>query len=65
MDVLDDLASDMIGSRVGALGQGLLQFLELYRCNDPIDSLATLPVTVVGTLDISVDGDDAIRSWHL
>jgi hypothetical protein len=41
------------------------QFLELYGCRQSVSSLATLFVTVVGVLDVSPDGDDIMRSWHL
>jgi hypothetical protein len=49
----------------GGHDQGLLQFLELYGCRDSVSSLAALPIAVVGALDISPDGDDTMRSWHI
>jgi hypothetical protein len=49
----------------GELGQGLLQFLEFYGCRQSVGSLTTLLVTIESPLDVSPDGDDVTRSWHL
>jgi hypothetical protein len=65
MDSFEVLASGMIGSGGGGLGQCLLQLLELYRRCESIGRLAALFVSVVGTLDVSPNGDDTVRSWHL
>jgi hypothetical protein len=43
----------------------LLQFLEFYRCREPVSRLSTLPVVVVGAFDVSPNGDDVVRSWNL
>jgi hypothetical protein len=59
---MDILASGMIESRGGGLGQGLLLFLELYGSHEFVDRLAALPVAFVGALDISPDGDDTMQS---
>jgi hypothetical protein len=48
----------------GELGQGLLQLLELCRCQRSISSLTTLPVAVKSTLDVSPDGDGNTWPWH-
>jgi hypothetical protein len=47
------------------LGQGLLQLLELCRCQQSFGSLSILPIRVKSPLDISHDGDDATWPWHL
>jgi hypothetical protein len=67
MDVLEILASGMIesGQGGGGLGQGLLQLLELYGCRQSVRRLATLPVIVKSSLDVSLDGDDATLPRHL
>jgi hypothetical protein len=67
MDVLEVLASGMIGSGGGGagLGQGLLQVLELCGRHESVGHLATLPVVVIGLLGVSPDGDDTMRPWHL
>jgi hypothetical protein len=65
-DWMDILASGMIGSRGGGvLDQGFIQFLELCGCGEYVDHLAALLITVIGVLDVSPDGDDDVRSWHL
>jgi hypothetical protein len=50
---------------LGGLGQGQLQLLELYRRFQSISCLATLPFAVKSLLNISLDGDDVARPWHL
>jgi hypothetical protein len=62
MDIFDVLASGMIVFGGGGHGQGLLQFLELYGCHEPVSHLAALLVAVIGVLDVSPDGDDTMRS---
>jgi hypothetical protein len=47
------------------LGQGVLQFLELYGCQQYVSSLATLPIVVKSPLVVSPDGDDGMGPWHL
>jgi hypothetical protein len=49
----------------GALGQGLLQLLELCGCRQSVSCLTTLTVLVKSPLDVSPDGDDTTRPWHL
>jgi hypothetical protein len=59
MDVLDVLASGIIGSG-GALGQGFHQFLELCGRHESVGCTIALLVAVVGALDVSPDGDDTV-----
>jgi hypothetical protein len=49
----------------GGLSQGLLQVSELCRCHESVGCLATLPVAIKGSLDVSIDGDDTTRPCHL
>jgi hypothetical protein len=49
----------------GGLGQGLLELLELCGCCQSVSHLTALLVAVTGLLDVSPDGDDSSRSWHL
>jgi hypothetical protein len=49
----------------GGVRQGLFQLLELYEHHESIGHLATLPVTVKSPFDVSPDGDDTTRPWHL
>jgi hypothetical protein len=67
MDVLEVLASGMTGSGGGGgrLSQGLLQLLELCRCRQSVSCLTTLSVIVKSPHNVSSDGDDATRPWHL
>jgi hypothetical protein len=65
MDVLEVLASGMTGFREGGvLGQGLLHVLELCGCHVSISHLATLPITIIDTFDVSPDGDDTMWPRH-
>jgi hypothetical protein len=64
MDVLEVLSLGMTRSG-GGLGQGLLQLMEVYRRRQSVSCLTTLPVTVKSPLNVSLDGDDATRPWHL
>jgi hypothetical protein len=47
------------------LGQGLFQLSEFYGCCQSVGHLRALLVIVIGLLDVSPDGDDSTRSWHL
>jgi hypothetical protein len=59
MDVFEVLASSMTGSEgAGGLSQGLVQVLELRGLCESIGRLMALPIAIVGTLDVSLDGDD-------
>jgi hypothetical protein len=49
----------------GGLGQGLFQLLEFCGCCQSIGHLAALLVVVIGSIDVSPDGDDSMRSWQL
>jgi hypothetical protein len=40
--------------RGGGLDQGLLQVLELYGCCESVDRLTTLPVVVIGPIDLFI-----------
>jgi hypothetical protein len=48
--------------RGGGLSQGLFQLLEFCRCCQSVGHLVTLLVIVIGSLDVSPDGDDSMRS---
>jgi hypothetical protein len=61
---MDVLALGMTGSG-GGLSQGLLQLLELYGHRQSVSYITTLPIAVKSPLDISPNGDDATRPWHL
>jgi hypothetical protein len=61
MDILDVFGFGHDQVR-GGLGRGILQLLELYECHEPVSRLAALLVIVVGVLNISLDGDDTVRS---
>jgi hypothetical protein len=61
MDIFEVFTLGMTGS-VWGLSQGLLQFLELYGCDESISHLIALLVTVIGALDVSLDGNDTVRS---
>jgi hypothetical protein len=50
---------------LGGLNQGLLQLLELCRHCQSVSCLTTLPIVVKSPLNVSPDGDDATRPWHL
>jgi hypothetical protein len=64
MDVLEVLATSM--TRLGGgLGQCLLQFLELYGCQQSVSSLTALSIAIESPLDVSPDGDDTMQPWHL
>jgi hypothetical protein len=65
IEFLDVFASGMIKSRGGGLSKGLLQFLELYRCDNSIGSLTALLVTVISVLDVSLNKDDIVWFWYL
>jgi hypothetical protein len=65
MDVLDLLASGMTGSGGGGLNHCLLHLLELCGLCEPVSRLVALPIIVVGVHDISPNGDDTVRFWHL
>jgi hypothetical protein len=60
MDVLEVLELGMIGSR--GLSLGVFQLPEFYECCQSIGHLVALLVTVIGLLDVSLDGDDSTRS---
>jgi hypothetical protein len=54
-DWMDVLALGMTGSLgAGGLGQGLLQVLELYGSRESVDRLTTLPVVVIGPIDLFI-----------
>jgi hypothetical protein len=63
---MEVMASGMIGSGGGGggLGKGLL-LLELYEHRQSVGCITTLPVAVKSPLNVSPDGDDATRPWHL
>jgi hypothetical protein len=49
----------------GGPGQGLFQVTEFYGCCQSVSHLAALLVAVIGSLDISPNGDDPTLSWYL
>jgi hypothetical protein len=60
MDVLDVLASGMIGSR-GYSAKAFFNSWTFCGHCESINCLTALLVAVVGTLDISPDGDDTMQ----
>jgi hypothetical protein len=60
---MDILASGLIGSEGDSAKA--FSFLELYGCREFIDCVTAHLVTVVSTLDVSLDGDDTVQSGHL
>jgi hypothetical protein len=57
--------NDWVRGGGGALGQGLLQILELCGRHESIDRLTALLITVIVLLDVSPDGDDTTWPWHV
>jgi hypothetical protein len=49
----------------GELDQGLLQLLELCRFQQSISSFIAPSIAVESPLDVSPEGCDTTRSWHL
>jgi hypothetical protein len=66
MDILEALESSTTRFRGGGvLGQGPFQLSEFCECCQSVGHLVALPVTIIGSLDVSPNGDDSTRSWHL
>jgi hypothetical protein len=61
MDILEVIASSMIGSGEGH-NQGFLQVIELYGCREFVGHLTTLLDIVIDTLDVSPIRDDTMWS---
>jgi hypothetical protein len=51
--------------RGGGLDQGLFQLLEFCGYCQSISHIAPFLVVVIGLLDVTADGDNSTRSWHL
>jgi hypothetical protein len=67
MDVLEVLATGTTWSGGGGGGTRprLASTLEALRMPSVYQFLVALPVVVKSLLDISPDGDDTMRPWHL
>jgi hypothetical protein len=50
---------------LGGLGQSFLHLLELYECHQSVGHLVALLIAVIGSLDVSPNGDDSTWSWHI
>jgi hypothetical protein len=64
MDVLEVLELGMIGSGGAGRGfnQGLFQLLEFCGCYHSVGHLTAFLVAVIGSLDVSPDGDGSMLS---